>query len=48
MRRFRVADPGSWDQVLDEARRQSMADFDLARPLWRVTLLEGLQGGPRR
>ncbi len=45
MRRFRVADPGSWDQVLIEARRQSMADFDLARPLWRVTLLEGLQGG---
>ena len=45
MRRFRVADPGSWDQVLDETRRQSMTDFDLARPLWRVTLLEGLQGG---
>ncbi len=45
MRRFRVAEPGSWDQVLDEARRQSMADFDLARPLWRVTLLEGLEGG---
>jgi diacylglycerol O-acyltransferase / wax synthase len=45
MRRFRAADPGSWDQVLTEARRQSMADFDLARPLWRVTLLEGLQGG---
>ena len=45
MRRFRVADPGSWDQVLIEARRQSMADFDLARPLWRVTLLEGLAGG---
>jgi WS/DGAT/MGAT family acyltransferase len=45
MRRFRVADPGTWDQVLDETRRQSMTDFDLARPLWRVTLLEGLQGG---
>ncbi|HEX6887160.1 MAG TPA: wax ester/triacylglycerol synthase domain-containing protein [Candidatus Nanopelagicales bacterium] len=45
MRRFRVSDPGSWDQVLDETRRQSMTDFDLARPLWRVTLLEGLQGG---
>jgi diacylglycerol O-acyltransferase len=45
MRRFRVADPGSWDQVLDETRRQSMTDFDLARPLWRVTLLEGLAGG---
>jgi diacylglycerol O-acyltransferase / wax synthase len=40
-----VAEPGSWDQVLTEARRQSMSDFDLARPLWRVTLLEGLQGG---
>ncbi len=45
IRRFRVADPGSWDQVLDETRRQSMTDFDLARPLWRVTLLEGLAGG---
>ncbi len=45
MRRFRVADPGDWDQVLDETRRQSMTDFDLARPLWRVTLLEGLEGG---
>ena len=45
MRRFRVADPGSWDQVLDEARRQSMSDFDLERPLWRATLMEGLQGG---
>ncbi len=45
MRRYRVTAPGSWDQVLDEARRQSMADFDLARPLWRVTLIEGLRGG---
>jgi WS/DGAT/MGAT family acyltransferase len=45
MRRFRVPDPGSWEQVLVEARRQSMADFDLARPLWRLTLLEGLAGG---
>ncbi len=45
MRRFRMSDPGSWDQVLDEARRQSMSDFDLQRPLWRVTLMEGLEGG---
>lgn len=45
VRRFRVAEPGSWEQVLDETRRQSMADFDLARPLWHVTLLEGLAGG---
>ncbi len=45
MRRFRMAEPGSWEQVLDEARRQSMANFDLDRPLWRVTLIEGLQDG---
>jgi len=45
MRRFRMADPGSWEQVLDEARRQSMANFDLDRPLWRVTLIEGLEDG---
>jgi WS/DGAT/MGAT family acyltransferase len=34
-----------WRDVLDEARRQSMADFDKDRPLWRATLLEGLPGG---
>ncbi len=45
MRRYRVPEPGTWDQVLAETRRQSMADFDPARPLWRVTLLEGLKGG---
>lgn len=45
LRRFRIALPGTWAQVLDEVRRQSMTDFDLQRPLWRVTLLEGLEGG---
>lgn len=45
MRRFRIAEPGSWEQVLDEARRQSMTNFDLARPLWQVTLMDGLVGG---
>ncbi|MGB7979273.1 MAG: wax ester/triacylglycerol synthase domain-containing protein [Candidatus Nanopelagicales bacterium] len=45
MRRFRVSEPGTWDQVLDEARRQSMTEFDLARPLWQVTLIEGLADG---
>jgi len=44
LRRFRVSLPGDWPQVLDEVRRQSMTDFDLHRPLWRVTLLEGLEG----
>jgi WS/DGAT/MGAT family acyltransferase len=45
MRRFRMPDGSTWRDVLDEARRQSMADFDKDRPLWRVTLLEGLPGG---
>ncbi len=45
MRRFRVSEPGTWDQVLDEARRQSMTEFDLVRPLWQVTLIEGLADG---
>ena len=45
MRRFSMSAPGRWDDVLEEVRRQSMTDFDLARPLWRVTLLEGLEGG---
>ena len=44
MRRFSM--PGaSWDDVLTEARRQSMTDFDKERPLWRVTVVEGLAGG---
>ena len=45
MRRFRMPENSTWANVLDEARRQSLADFDKDRPLWRVTLLEGLPGG---
>jgi WS/DGAT/MGAT family acyltransferase len=45
LRRFRVASGSDWDEVLQECRRQSMADFDRDRPLWKVTVLEGLPGG---
>ena len=45
MRRFGMPEGSTWEDVLEEARRQSMADFDKDRPLWRVTLLEGLPGG---
>ncbi len=45
LRRFRVTEGTAWQDVLDECRRQSMTDFDNDRPLWRVTLLEGLPGG---
>jgi len=37
--------PGSFDYVLEMARQAEMADFDRARPLWQVTLIEGLAGG---
>ncbi len=45
MRRFSMPEGSTWDDVLAEARRQSMSDFDKDRPLWRVTVLEGLPGG---
>lgn len=45
MRRFSMPKGSTWNDVLDDARRQSMSDFDKDRPLWRVTLLEGLSGG---
>ena len=45
MRRFAMPEGSSWEDVLGEARQQGMADFDKDRPLWRVTLLEGLPGG---
>ena len=45
MRRFAMPKESTWEDVLEEARRQSMADFDKDRPLWRATLLEGLPGG---
>ncbi len=45
LRRFRMPQGSTWEDVLEDARRQSMTDFDRERPLWRVTLLEGLPGG---
>ena len=45
MRRFSMPKDSTWTDVLDDARRQSMSDFDKDRPLWRVTLLEGLPEG---
>ena len=37
--------PGTRDAVLEFARRAAMAAFDRARPLWEVTLVEGIEGG---
>ena len=43
--RIAAPPPGTRDAVLEIARRAAMAAFDLARPLWEVTLVEGMQGG---
>lgn len=45
MRRFSMPKGSGWDDVLAEARRQSMSDFDKDRPLWQVTVLEDLPDG---
>jgi WS/DGAT/MGAT family acyltransferase len=45
LRRERVGGSGEWQEVLEFARRATMADLDRARPLWEFTLLEGLADG---
>lgn len=45
MRRVTVPEPGDLDTVLEMARLAEMDDFDRARPLWEVTLVEGLADG---
>ncbi len=45
IRRFSMPKGSTWSDVLEDARRQSMTDFDRDRPLWKMTLLEGLPGG---
>jgi diacylglycerol O-acyltransferase len=45
LRRVTAPRPGSFDSVLEMARRAEMSDFDRARPLWEVTLVDGLEDG---
>lgn len=44
LRRYRLAEGASWIDLLDEARRISLVDFDHDRPLWEAALIEGLPG----
>ncbi|MEK9811373.1 MAG: wax ester/triacylglycerol synthase domain-containing protein, partial [Candidatus Nanopelagicales bacterium] len=44
LRRMRLAGSGSWGELLHEARRMSLTDFDRDRPLWELVLVEGLEG----
>jgi diacylglycerol O-acyltransferase / wax synthase len=45
LRRVNAPDPRTAEEVIDLARVEAMAGFDRARPLWRFTLVEGLDGG---
>ncbi|MCX6399795.1 MAG: WS/DGAT domain-containing protein [Propionibacteriales bacterium] len=45
VRRVTAPAPGTFATVLEVARRAEMAEFDRARPLWEVTLIDGLEDG---
>ena len=45
VRRVRLPDPGSFDQVLNLAEQVAMTPFDRARSPWEAVLVEGLEGG---
>jgi diacylglycerol O-acyltransferase len=45
LRRVNAPDPHTAEEIIDLARVEAMAGFDRARPLWRFTLVEGLEGG---
>jgi len=45
VRRVRAPEPGTREVVVQLARHTAMAAFDRARPLWELTLVEGLADG---
>jgi WS/DGAT/MGAT family acyltransferase len=45
VRRYRLAEGAGWSDLLEDARRMSLTDFDHNRPLWEAALVEGLPGG---
>jgi len=45
LRRVVAPEPGTLDTVLEMARRAEMQEFDHARPMWHVTLVDGLTDG---
>ena len=45
LRRYRLPEAASWADLLADARRMSLTDFDLDRPLWEAAVVEGLPGG---
>jgi len=45
VRRYRLPEGGGWKDLLADARRLSLGDFDYSRPLWEASLVEGLPDG---
>ena len=45
LRRYQLPAGAGWRELLDDARRMSLTDFDHNRPLWEAALVEGLPGG---
>jgi diacylglycerol O-acyltransferase len=45
VRRIRIPDPGTMRQLVDLAEVAAQSPLDISRPLWTVTLIEGLEGG---
>src|SRR4249919_2178816 len=45
LRRLTAPAPGSLSTVLEIGRRAELDEFDHARPMWSVTLVEGLEDG---
>ena len=45
LRRYRLSEGSGWADLLNDARRMSLTDFDHNRPLWEAALVEGLPGG---
>jgi diacylglycerol O-acyltransferase len=45
LRRYRLPEGAGWRELLEDARRMSLTDFDHNRPLWEAALVEGLPGG---
>jgi len=45
LRRYQLPTGAGWRELLEDARRMSLTDFDHNRPLWEAALVEGLPGG---
>ncbi|MGZ5370891.1 wax ester/triacylglycerol synthase domain-containing protein [Aeromicrobium sp.] len=45
MRRITAPAPGDLDSIMEMARRAEMEEFDHARPMWKVTQVDGLADG---